>query len=275
MSSRSSAMSSPARCGWSRPAGSSSTMRAAPISSIRSAVSTSASCRLEPYSRPASNSRPAEVTASAATLQVVGVVQRVVQAERVDPARSGARHEAAHEIVADRPRPDEEAAAHREHERRRRPRPDRSDPLPRALDAPADGRVERPAAGDLEIGVSRTIEDLGQPQQLCGRHRPRERLLREHPDRGVDQSRHQRGTLARGLPPVNGPRFAGGTRCCLARYYALVGRRLTVAVQPEKAHPPCSRLERSIVTTHSSSEARLSDIGLVRPLTPSGSITTS
>ena len=62
-----------------------------------------------------------------------------------------------------RPRADEEAAAHREHERRLRPRLDRADALPGALDAAADGGVERAAARDLEVGVAGAVEDLGEP----------------------------------------------------------------------------------------------------------------
>ena len=60
--------------------------------------------------------------------------------------------EAAHEVRADGPRADEEAAAQRDAERRRRPCLQRPDPLPRALDAAPHRRVEDAAAGDLEAG---------------------------------------------------------------------------------------------------------------------------
>ena len=125
--------------------------------------------------------------------QVPGIVQRIVEAEDVDPARRGARHEPAHEIVADRPRADEERAADREHQRRLRARLDRADPLPGALDSAADGGVERASAGDLEVGVAGAVEDLGEAQQLGGGHRAGERLLREEADRGVDEPWHDRG----------------------------------------------------------------------------------
>ena len=75
--------------------------------------------------------------------QVRDVVQRVVQAEDVDPALGRGGDEAAHEVAADRPRADEEAAAQRHRERRLRARLERADPLPRALDAAAHGACRR------------------------------------------------------------------------------------------------------------------------------------
>ncbi len=125
--------------------------------------------------------------------EVAGVVQGVVEPEDVDPAGGGAGHEPPHEVVTDRTRSDQEPAAHGEHQRRRRARLDRPDPLPGALDALAHRRVEGAAAGDLEVGVSRPVEDLGEAQQLGGRHRRRERLLREHTNRGIDEPRHNVG----------------------------------------------------------------------------------
>lgn len=82
-------------------------------------------------------------------LQVPGVVQGIVEPEHVDSALGGARHEAADELVADRPWADEEPATDGEHERCRRPRLQRPDPLPRALDSAPHRRVERAAARDL------------------------------------------------------------------------------------------------------------------------------
>ena len=70
--------------------------------------------------------------------QIRDVVQRVVQAKDVDAALGRGSDEAADEVAADRPGADEEAAAQRERERRLRPRPERADPLPRALDPALD-----------------------------------------------------------------------------------------------------------------------------------------
>ena len=50
---------------------------------------------------------------------------------------------------------------------------ERADPLPRALDAAAHGRVEDAAAGDLEVGEAGAVEDLREPQELGRRHRAR------------------------------------------------------------------------------------------------------
>ena len=109
--------------------------------------------------------------------QVGDVVERVVQPEDVDPVLGRGGDEAADEVGADGPRADEEAAAQRQPERRRRPRLQRPDPLPRALDAAPDGGVEDAAARDLEQREAGTVERLGDPQQLARRHPPGERLL--------------------------------------------------------------------------------------------------
>ena len=122
--------------------------------------------------------------------QVRDVVERVVQAEDVDPVLRRGGDEAADEVAADRARADEEAAAEREPERRRRPALERADALPRALDAAAHGGVEDAAAGDLEARESRLVEHLGERQQLGGRDLPRERFLREQADSGVYEPRH-------------------------------------------------------------------------------------
>ena len=134
------------------------------------ACSTSASvspaCRSRRRS-PASNSLPASTIASAASRRFVDVVQRVVEPEDVDAALGGGRDEAADEVAADGPRADEEAAAQRQRERRLRPRLQRADPLPRALDAAPDGGVEDAAARDLEVREAGAVEDLGEPEQIA------------------------------------------------------------------------------------------------------------
>ena len=71
----------------------------------------------------------------------------------------------------------------------------RPDPLPRALDAAPDGGVEDAAARDLEVRESGFVEDLGEPEQLGGRHPPGKRLLAEQADRRVDEHGHA-GSLA-------------------------------------------------------------------------------
>ena len=125
--------------------------------------------------------------------QVPGIVQGIVEAEDVDPARRCAGHEPAHEVVADRPRAHEERAADCQHQRGLRAGLDRPDPLPGALGSAADRGVERASAGDLEVGVAGAVEDVREPQQVGGGHRAGERLLREQADRGVDEPWHDRG----------------------------------------------------------------------------------
>ena len=128
--------------------------------------------------------------------QVLDVVQRVVEAEDLDPALGGGGDEAADELAADRARADQEAAAQRHRERRLRPLVERANPLPGTLDPAAHRRVENTAAGDLEVREAGLVEDLGEPQQLGRRNPPGERLLAQQPDRRVDERRHV-GTLAR------------------------------------------------------------------------------
>ena len=118
------------------------------------------------------------------------VVERVVESEDVDAAARGARHEAADDVGRHRPSADEEAAAQGHAERRRAARANRPDPLPRALDAAADGAVEAASAGDLEAREAGLVElrsELVQPRRgdSVG-----ERLLREKPDRRVDELRN-------------------------------------------------------------------------------------
>ena len=108
----------------------------------------------------------------------------------VDAAVGRRGHEAPRELCADGARADEEAAAQSHGERSLRPCLECSDPLPGALDPTAYGAVEDTAAGDFEVGEAGAVESLRQPQQVGGRHPPRERLLREEPDRRVHQGRH-------------------------------------------------------------------------------------
>jgi len=98
--------------------------------------------------------------------------------------------EAADDVAAHGARADEEAAAQRDPERCRHARLDRADSLPRALDPPPDGRVEHPAARDLQAGEARLVEDLRNAEHLGGRQVSGEGLLREEPDGRVDELRH-------------------------------------------------------------------------------------
>ena len=120
--------------------------RAAPSSGIRLACSTSES--ISPRV-PARVDEPdmellARVRDRLARLAEVGdVVERVVQAEDVDAVVGRAGDEAADDVGRDRLRADEEAPAQGDPERRRRAGVERADALPRALDAPTHGGVER------------------------------------------------------------------------------------------------------------------------------------
>ncbi len=116
-----------------------------------------------------------------------------MEAEDVDAVLGCARDEAADDVAADRPRADEETTAERDAERRRDPRLDRADALPRALDAAPDGGVEDAATRDLETREPGSVEDLRDTEHLGGRQLAGERLLREQPDGGVDQLRHDSG----------------------------------------------------------------------------------
>ena len=100
--------------------------------------------------------------------------------------------EAADEVAADRARADEEAAAERQPERRRRSALEGADALPGALDAAAHRRVEDAATGDLEAREAGLVEHLGERQQLGGRDLPRKWFLREQADGGVYEPRHER-----------------------------------------------------------------------------------
>ena len=141
-----------------------------------------------------------------------------MQAEDLDPALGGRGDEAADEVAADRPRAHEEAAAQRHRERRLRALVERADPLPRALDAAADGRVEDAAAGDLEVGESGHVEHLGQPQQ----RRPSASARRAAP--GPAGGSWCRRAQARGQPSAaHDPRRALGLRRVLHADSAWLG----------------------------------------------------
>ncbi len=125
--------------------------------------------------------------------QVVDVVQRVVQAEDVDAALSGARDEPPCEVAADRARANEEASAQGERKRCLRAGLQRPDALPRALDSPPHRVVEDAAARDLQVREARPVEELGEAQQIRRRHQAGKRLLTEDADRRVDEARHGLG----------------------------------------------------------------------------------
>jgi len=125
--------------------------------------------------------------------EVLDVVHRVVQPEDVDAALGGRQDEPPDQVIGDRARADQEPAAKCDLKRRlRATSAEAPDPLPRALDAAPHGRVEAAAARDLEGGEARAVEDLGHLEHAGRRDRAREGLLREQPDRGVDDSGHAR-----------------------------------------------------------------------------------
>ncbi len=125
--------------------------------------------------------------------EIRDVVQRVVEPEDLDAVLGRARDEAGDDVAADRLRPDEEASAERDPERRRDTRLDRADPLPGRPGTPADGRVEHAAARDLETREPGLVEDLGNTQDLGARQGACEGLLREEANRRVDELRHDSG----------------------------------------------------------------------------------
>ena len=57
----------------------------------------------------------------------------------------------------------------------------------------AHGVVEDAAARDLEVGEAGPVEQLGEAQQVRGRHQAGKRLLTEDADRRVDEARHGSG----------------------------------------------------------------------------------
>ncbi len=130
---------------------------------------------------------------SSCLAQVRDVVQRIVETEDVDPVLGRARDEAADDVAGDRPRADEETTAQRDAQRRGHAPLDRADPLPRALDAATHGGIEDPSAGHLETREAGLVEDLRDAEDLRRRQPACERLLREEPDRRVDELRHSEG----------------------------------------------------------------------------------
>jgi hypothetical protein len=125
--------------------------------------------------------------------QVRDVVQRIVEAKDLDPVLGGADDEPTDDVRAHGARADEETAPERDAERCRDASLDPADSLPRAFHPPTHGRVEDAAARDLEAREPRLVEDLCDAQHLGRRQAPGERLLREEPDRRVDQLRHGPG----------------------------------------------------------------------------------
>ena len=115
-----------------------------------------------------------------------------MEPEDVDPVLGRRGDEPARKVGVHRPRADEETAAEREPERRRRARLQRADPLPRALDAALDGRVEAAAARDLEVREAGLVEDLGELELVGRRHPPGERLLSEQANGRVGERWHGR-----------------------------------------------------------------------------------
>ncbi len=122
--------------------------------------------------------------------QVRQVVDRVVDAEDVDAAARRGRHEAADEIPRDGTPAHEEPAAKRHAERRLAARADGADALPRALHPAPHGAVEAAAAGDLQAREAGLVQLARELVETRGRDAVRERLLREEPDRRVDELRH-------------------------------------------------------------------------------------
>ena len=122
--------------------------------------------------------------------QVRDVVERILEPEDVDAALGRARDESPREVAADGARADEEAAAERHPERRLRAGFQRTDPLPGALDAAPDRRVEDTPSGNLEIREAGAVENLGEPEQVGGRDPPGQRFLAEQADRRIDERRH-------------------------------------------------------------------------------------
>src|SRR5207244_10036495 len=127
--------------------------------------------------------------------QVRDVVERIVQSEDIDPVLGRGGDEPADEVVVDRSRPHEQPTAQRQAERSLDVALQGADPLPRALDPPADSTVEAASTRDLEICEAGSVEDLCDPALPGGTQPPRERLLPEQADRRVDKRRHA-GSLA-------------------------------------------------------------------------------
>ena len=128
--------------------------------------------------------------------QVRDVVQRIVEAEDLDAVLRRRGDEAADEVRVYRMRADEEAAAQRHRERRLEPVAERTDPLPRALDAAPDGGVEDASARNLEVAEAGVVEDLRDAKKVGRRNALGERVLSEQANGRVDERGHDR-TLTR------------------------------------------------------------------------------
>ena len=122
--------------------------------------------------------------------QVRDVVERILEPEDVDAALGRAGDESPREVAADGARADEEAAAERHPERCLRAGFQSADPLPGALDAAPDRRVEDTTSGNLEIREAGAVENFGEPEQVGGRDPPGQRFLAEQADRRIDERRH-------------------------------------------------------------------------------------
>ena len=96
------------------------------------------------------------------------VVERIVQPEDVDAVFGSRSDEPADEVVVDRARPDEQAAAKRQAEWSLDVRLQRADSLPGALDSSPDRTVEAATARNFQIGEAGLIENLADLQLLRG-----------------------------------------------------------------------------------------------------------
>ena len=122
--------------------------------------------------------------------EVPEVVQRIVQAEDVDAVVGRALDEPPDEVARHGPGADEKPSAERDPEGRGAARAKGPDPLPGTLDAPAHRRVEAAAAGHLERGEPRPVEQVGHLEELRGLHPLGQGLLREEAQARVDQRGH-------------------------------------------------------------------------------------
>jgi hypothetical protein len=98
--------------------------------------------------------------------EIRNVVQWILETENIDSALGRAGHEPSSEVAADRPRADQEPASQGHPERRLRPRLERTDPLPGALDSAAHRGVEDATTGDLQVGKAGVVEKLRQPEEI-------------------------------------------------------------------------------------------------------------
>jgi hypothetical protein len=99
---------------------------------------------------------------------------------------------------------DEETAAERNPERRRRARVDRADPLPRALDAPAHRASNTPPPETSRHAKAGAVEDLRDAETSPVGIAPQAAPARGS-ERGVDQLRHGTTLLASRIPQERNP----------------------------------------------------------------------